>query len=304
VAWTATILVYLILLGRCLPPSTGSVDGKELTRRLVRMGVTLMASGASVTIYTHSDKLILGYFRSVAEVGQYAIARNIVEVSLFPTFAAVMVLRPALASRFARGERRSCGRTMVHAFRFGLALGGLYFLLYRHYFPALLVWIYGGSYSDAASLLSPFLGVVLARGLGAAILPGLLAAERTGWYALLTAFSALANFLLDLWAIPRWGARGAVFATLTSYGFLVLIGWWLLAKLFSMPVERGDWKRLGGIGMAVLVSLGAVRWLGEGATGAGALWRAALVAALYVGTLWLFGGLLPPGEEDRKGRMA
>ena len=98
-------MVFSFLLRRYLPPhAPGEGDHARMRRRLIAMSVPLAISSASVTIYSQVDKLVLGYFDNLHEVGQYSLARAVMEVALFPAFALVTTLRPALASRFTRGD--------------------------------------------------------------------------------------------------------------------------------------------------------------------------------------------------------
>lgn len=191
---------------------------------MLALSVPLAVSSASVTIYSQMDKLMLGYFDGVAEVGQYAVARAVTEVSLFPSFAFVMTLRPALASRYATGDVGACVGLIRNALRVSLVFGVLFAAVYAVLAERLMVLIYSEEFRYAGSLMSVFLVVLVLRSLGAMVLPALVAAERTKSYAYLTTISAVINFGLNLVLIPRFHAWGAVAATIVSYGVLLVAG--------------------------------------------------------------------------------
>jgi hypothetical protein len=102
-AWLVGIAAFSLLLRRYLPKiSEGHSEHGPIRRRLLAMTIPLAVSSASVAVYTQVDKLVLGYFDNVEEVGQYSIARRDAR-SLFPPLALVttFVLHSALRARRA-----------------------------------------------------------------------------------------------------------------------------------------------------------------------------------------------------------
>jgi O-antigen/teichoic acid export membrane protein len=253
--WLIALAVFAVLLVRYLPAAGKPRDVPAgMTRRLMALSIPLAVSSASVTVYSQMDKLMLGYFDGVEEVGQYAVARSVTEVSLFPAFAFVMTLRPALASRYASGELEACGGLIRGALRLSLIFGVLFAVVYTVLAEPLLAWVYSSEFAYAGRILGVFVWVLILRSLGSLILPALVAAERTRFYAYLTAFSAVMNFGLNLALIPRYHARGAVVATIVSYGVLLVLG---LRKTFGIFGVRPGISALGGAVRTVLAGVGA-----------------------------------------------
>jgi O-antigen/teichoic acid export membrane protein len=235
-AWAVAILVFGVMLMRYLPEADRgkSTSTGFTTRRLMALSVPLAISSASVTVYSQMDKLMLGYFNGVEEVGQYAVARAVTEVSMFPAFALVMTLRPALASRYASGNLEECAGLIRNSLHLSLVFGVLFAAVYAVFAEPLMVLVYSGEFRYAGSLMSVFLVVLLLRSLGALVLPALVAAERTRLYAYLTATSAVINFGLNLALIPRYRAWGAVVATIVSYGVLLVGGLRETFRIFTV----------------------------------------------------------------------
>ncbi|MEE9271498.1 MAG: flippase [Candidatus Krumholzibacteria bacterium] len=258
-AWAVAIAVYVAMLMRFLPVEDAGPAREGLARRLLVLSVPLAVSSASVTIYSHMDRLMLGYFSGIEEVGQYAVARNISEVSLFPVFALIMMLRPALASRFSGGDVTECAAIIRRSLRFSLVSGVLFAAIFAVFGLPLVTAVFSRDFSHAGGLMIFFAGVIVFRSIGAVILPSLVAAERTRVYAYLTAASAVLNFALNLVLIPKYQARGAVIATLVSYGVLLIVG------LHEVFVTYG--VRLSGRS----VSLG-LRTILAGSLAAGIVW--------------------------------
>lgn len=293
-AWLLAIGLYAWLLNSYLPQSEPSREPPAILRRLVALSATLALSGASVTIYSHTDRLMLGYFVGVDEVGQFAVAKNTAEVSIFPVYAMVMMLRPALASRFSTDRIAESAVIIRNSLRYSFVSGVLFASILATLGVPLVRFVFSDEFTYAGGLMVFFVGVLLLRSVGAIILPALVAAERTRFYAYLTAATAVLNIVLNLVLIPAHQSRGAVVATILSYGLLMVLG---LREVFAR-------FRLS---MSLRAFSLAVRTILAGATASGALWWkthqmtpgwntlvwASLVAALYFVLIFAFrvGGL-------------
>jgi O-antigen/teichoic acid export membrane protein len=208
------------------------------------------------------DRLLLGYFSGMEEVGQYAVARNITEVSLFPAFAMVVMLRPALAARFSAGRLSECAGIIQHAIRFCFVVGVLFSAIFVALGADLVTFVYSDAFRPAGQLMVFFVGVVLVRSIGAVLLPALIAADKARVYAYLTAGSAVLHFSLNLFLIPRYQSRGAIIATIISYSLLLILGLGVMLAKYRIPISLAA------------VSVGA-RTILAGAIATGVIWRLA-----------------------------
>jgi O-antigen/teichoic acid export membrane protein len=296
-AWIAAIVVFAVLLGRHLPQADGVGRESKTVRRLMTLSVPLAVSSASVTVYSQMDKLMLGYFDGVEEVGQYAVARAVTEVSLFPAFALVMTLRPALASRYASGALGDCANLIKNSLRMSLVFGVLFAAVFAVLAEPLLTLVYSAEFRYAGEIMAVFVWVLVLRSLGALVLPALVAAEKTKLYAYLTTFSAITNFALNLVLIPRFHARGAVLATIISYSLLLAAGLRQTFRIFAVRIGFEDFSGAFRTVLAGAVA-SALFWFilervypGEDAVSAfpdaGVLLWVPALAGVYVALLWL-----------------
>lgn len=298
-AWVVGVVVFFVLLYRRLPATADPIEPATLARRLMALSLPLAISSASVTIYSQTDKLMLGFFDGVDEVGHYAVARAVSEVSLFPTFAVVMTLRPALASRFSSGALDECAALIRKSLRLLLAIGVLFGSVFAVLAVPLITFVVSQDFRYAGELMSVFLWVIVLKSLGAMVLPALVAAERTRLYAYLTASTAVVNFFLNLVLIPKFEAWGAVVATIVSYGLLLVFGLREVFKIFGVRLEKRAYLVAIRTVLAGVVA-GIVLWLilgqiqgGPLEKGAWVLVWACLLVAVYFALLILFKVVLP-----------
>jgi len=258
-AWTVAIVLFWALLLRYLPAADSAPDPGGHARKLLRLSTALAVSSASVTVYSQMDRLILGYFSGVWEVGQYTVARNIAEVSLFPVFAAMMMLRPALASRFSSGAVDECSGIIRKTLRYTFVSGIWFCMLFAALAVPLVTFVFSDKFEYSGRLLVFFVAVVAFRSVGAVILPALVAAGRSKLYAYLTMVSALLYFGLSVVLIPRLESRGAIIATILSYGVLMVIG---LREVFRSYRVGLGWRLLSLPFRTILagVAAGGVGW--------------------------------------------
>ncbi len=306
-AWLVGIAAFSLLLRHYLPEETPDEgDGAVIRRRLLAMSLPLAVSSASVTIYSQMDKLMLGYFDSLAEVGQYSIARAVMEVSLFPAFALVTTLRPALASRFSRGDTADCARLIRRSLRLSLVAGVLFGSVFVAMAVPLLSLVYTDKYRYAGELMAMFSWVVIIRSLGALVLPALLAADRIRTYAWLTAGAAVLNFVLNLVLIPKMHSRGAIIATIISYGLLLLFGMREVFSIFGVRVNAHS-LRTGLRTLLAGVLVAAALWLTIHRIGLGSgFWIIALAVVhvvLYAALVLAFRVIRPAEVRPMLGNL-
>jgi O-antigen/teichoic acid export membrane protein len=306
-AWVIGMVVFWFLLRRFLPPHTPEEgDHAAMRKRLLAMSIPLAISSASVTIYMQMDKLVLGYFDNLQEVGQYSLARSVMEVALFPAFALVTTLRPALASRYTRGDRAECAHLIKNSLRLSLIAGVLFGSIFLSLSVPLLSLVYSDQYRYAGELMAWFSWIVVIRSLGAMVLPALLAADKLRTYAWLTAGAAVLNFGLNLVLIPRMHSRGAIIATIVSYGLLLVFGLREVFETFGVRVS----PRAVGAGIRTLLAgtlVAAALWVImdrlHQPSGGWTIVLAVVHVTLYVLLVWAFRVMRPAEVRPMVGNL-
>lgn len=183
---------------------------------LLRESWPLAMAGLAIYVQAYADQLIIGAMLGSTELGQYAAAMRLVSVFAFvpmviQTVAAPEITRAKLADETLY-RRRLCN---LYRLMFGLFLiTALPLIVFG---PTAARLLYGASYAGTAALL-PWLGLRLFFTNFGVARSVFITNEGLFRFALLTAIvGALVNIGLNLWWVPRWGARGAIAASLASF---------------------------------------------------------------------------------------
>jgi O-antigen/teichoic acid export membrane protein len=188
----------------------------------LRASLPFAASNIFYVIYGHVDTIMLAGMRSAAEVGTYSAAYRLVGLTaLLPNAfsAALLPLAFALGAE-RRAELRQLFRINLRWLAVVAIPVALFLCLYA---PALAALLLGDEGRAAVPILRILSLQILLRFLSYAPADALYATGRETTRVRLQAAAALLNLLLNLIAIPRWGAAGAAAATLLTEAFILLL---------------------------------------------------------------------------------
>jgi O-antigen/teichoic acid export membrane protein len=183
---------------------------------LLRESWPLAVAGLAVYVQAYADQLVIGTMLGSAELGQYAAAVRLVSVFAFvpmvvQTVAAPEITRAKLADETLY-RRRLCNLYRLMFLLFSVVVVPLIFLG-----PYAAKLLYGSSYAGTAALL-PWLGLRLLFTIFGVARSVFITNEGLFRFALLTAVvGAVVNIGLNLWWVQRWGAIGAIAASIASF---------------------------------------------------------------------------------------
>jgi O-antigen/teichoic acid export membrane protein len=201
--------------------------------QLLTQAWPLALSGLAIGIYMRVDRVMIGEMLTPREVGLYATAATLSELLYFIPVAMAASLAPIVARSRDGGDDARYRRRMQSLYDFMALFGWAVAFGVALAAPYLFALLFSEAYSDAAAVLRihvfalPFVGLGLARSRW-------LVAEGHLRLSLVTTTSGLvANLLLNVWWIPRFGLNGAAWATVVSFA---VAGW---ASGFLSPTLRG-----------------------------------------------------------------
>ncbi len=184
--------------------------------------ISLAAQGA----YNDLDKTLLSRFVSDAVAGSYTAAYRVLDAAFVPMRALLYATYP----RFFREGKRGLEGSRAFALKllsWGLAAGGLGTALALGLAP-LLPTLLGSGYALSAAVLPLLAPILLFRALHYLAADALTGAGYQGLRSLVQVGIAFLNLGLNLWWIPLFGWKGAVWSSLASDGLLAAFLWLIL----------------------------------------------------------------------------
>jgi len=185
-------------------------------RSLVRSAIPMVLSGVVLMIYLRIDQVMLGALTSEAEVGFYAAAVRISEVWYFVPAAIVSSLFPRIVELRA-SDQSLFEQQLQRLYNLLAFLGYAVALPVTLLAPWLVQLLFGSAYQPAAPLLAVLIWAGLFANLTVARNAHFIALDWGRAQLWTASAGAIANILLNLLLIPRYGAMGAAGATCLSY---------------------------------------------------------------------------------------
>lgn len=253
---------------------------RSALRAQLTYGLPLALTLGLGALVATADRLLLQWFLGVAAVGAYAAGYDLAQQSLGLLLATVNTAAYPLAVHALERDGVGAAREqLAHngALIISLGLGGAAGLSVIG--PALVGVIVGAELRDDAARVLPWIA------LGAALSSikafhfdiAFHLARRSRWLVGTGAAAVIANVVLSLLLIPRFGLLGAAWASVAAFATGAAASAWFGRRVFQMPSLIP--LLAGGLVVALAAAAGAwlASWSVEGAPG--------LVLGLGVGTL-------------------
>ncbi|MEO0455217.1 MAG: flippase [Cyanobacteria bacterium P01_A01_bin.114] len=209
-------LVGTVILSRTLPSGLRTVqpDYRKIGGWL-RSVLPFILISATVLINTRADAIMLGALQNTEAVGIYTVVTRGADFVTLVLIVTNQSIRPKLARLYAAGQLQALQNLVTKTARL-TATAALPIALFLIVFGQWYLWLFGPDFLQGRTALA-LLGA--SQLLGATIGSVGLLLSMTGHErdtSICVAVSAIANILLNLLLIPRWGINGAAAATLAS----------------------------------------------------------------------------------------
>jgi O-antigen/teichoic acid export membrane protein len=235
-----------------VPP--GRMDW-QAGKAMFAYGVPLVIGNLAAWVLALSDRYLLGLLRGSIEVGVYSLSYNIADRSLMLLIGLFVMASTPIGMHIweERGPQDSMqfatGVTRLYLLACVPAAVGLSVL------SRLVVGILGGAaYAGGYRIMPCVVFGVLLFGVQQLYQFGLLFRQKTGFITLATVSAGLANVLLNVLLIPKYGYMAAGVVTLFSYALLLLLIVWFSRQFFAWSFP---WRSLFHVAVAS-VAMGAV----------------------------------------------
>jgi len=222
----AVTLSAVALLGARVAPR---LAGVRAMRPVAALAMRAMPVLVLPFLLLRSDILLLGWLRTAAETGLYAVAVQFADLlSLLPATASA-VLFPAMAIVRQRDARIAAVARSVLILLVGLASA----IVVTG--PWIIPAVFGAEFSPAYALVACLLPGVVMLGYQTVIAVYYTTAGYPRLIGLYWAIGLTINVILNLVTIPAFGAVAAALSSTLSYGLVA----WLVVRRFGRDTGRG-----------------------------------------------------------------
>lgn len=198
---------------------------KATVTRMANYGIPMMLWFFSSNMLDVGDRLLLHWFRSEKELGVYAVSYSmmggIVALLNLPINVAI---GPVLYNFWSQGKRREAAESIFDMSRMYIYLASMLTVTVSLFGPVLLTQLLGKDFRSGVDIIIPIMLARMVWGISMIGQKTLELNEKTKQLMQLALWSALANTLLNLVLIPRYGIYAAALTTLLCnilYGYLV-----------------------------------------------------------------------------------
>lgn len=189
----------------------------SLIKYYLKNGLALSLFGALGYILFGVDRILLGHFRSLNEVGIYSVASRIVGALMFLPGIFGASLYPYLAKKAVKNDSKTRFFKIFYKLIFlSLIIGIILSVIIYFLSPWLIIYLFGKEYLPAIDVLR-FLIWILVFLFPIALLDLFLISYHRQWLDFgITLIPAIVNLILNFMFIPSWGMFGAVLTSILS----------------------------------------------------------------------------------------
>ena len=190
-------------------------------KTILGVSLPMMLTSSMFLVMHWTDVIMLGMFRTEAEVGVYSVVLKMATLSAIPLFAINSIAAPKFAEFYMQGDMGGLGRFVRQSTKIVFWTTFPFILAYA-LFPQPILGVFGEGFGAGALAL-----LLLAAGQFTGAVSGSVGhlLNMTGRQNILQNILFVAtgiNILLNTILIPDYGINGAAFASLISMAFLNL----------------------------------------------------------------------------------
>lgn len=195
----------------------------DRARAFVRFALPLLPNSLLYWIVESSDRYILGVFRTLPEVAEYALAYTIGGTLLMIWSPVGMLIIPQAARMWEAGEQEKLARMMRLLIRAAIVVGAGAAMGLMGLAPELLLFLATPAYLSGSAIVGVIAIAYLFFLLASAYQSVLYLDGRTRTITVAFIACAAANLVLNLIFVPRFGTIAAASSTLVAYGLFCAV---------------------------------------------------------------------------------
>lgn len=206
---------YIILAGGT-PLNKGSNELPSVRiQALLRRGAPFLTSAISVALYARLDQLMIGEMIGDKSVAVYAVAMQFSSLWYLIGGTLITATRPGILALDPNGDAML--KRMQALFELSILLGIVACFVNIVFGYILILSMFGPAYRESYYVLFILSFSVVFVPLGGARTTYIIASSLERFYPITTFLGLVANIVLNLLFIPKYGALGAAFALVVSF---------------------------------------------------------------------------------------
>ncbi len=229
---------------------------KECIKEFFKFGSPFIISGLSVWLLLLSDRYILNFFKSSAEVGIYSVSYSMVDRSVALLYTILMLAaHPIIIYTWEEKGKEVTQKLIKDLSRYFFMICIPAFLgisvLSREIFAVLV----GKDFAESFKLVPFFAFCSFCGGLFQYVGKGFEIYKKTLLLAFIIFLSGALNVVLNILFIPQYGAVGAGIAKSISYAGLIILGIMMTRSFMPWQVSMKSILRISFAGSVMVVCL-------------------------------------------------
>ena len=259
ILWADVIssFVFVLALSPTLVRNLTFTFSSSMLRSAAAFGLPKVPHGLAHQILNFSDRKLIEIFLALSASGLYHIGYMLGTGVKFFLAAFELAWGPWVYAQLGKPDAaRTLARVATYAFAAAVACG-----LLNAVFGRELLWLMvKPDFHDAHSVIPIVVLAYVTQGVFALTSVGIGISKQTMHYPVMTLSAALANIILNILWIPRFGIEGAAWATVVGYGLMAVMGIYFGNKHYPIPYE---WSRLARIAAAAALAYGVSTLAGD-----------------------------------------
>lgn len=233
------ILSLWIIQKRLFPIFRSGIESAPIGKELFLYSWPLTLSTFTVLIFSHSDVLLLGYFKASEDVGIYSVALSIAILLGFVLRSFASIFFPVISELYAKEDISELSRVykVTTRWSFLITLPAFLFIIF---FSREILWLlFGSNYITGSTTL-----IILAFGFFLSTVAGLtgyvlnaIGKTKVTFGAMLS--GSLCNVGLNILLIPPFGIVGAAIGTAVGLVIRMTLGLFFLYRIMKIhPYDK------------------------------------------------------------------
>jgi len=247
--YTAIFLFVIVTI--VIFRKTGFGFSKIMLSKLLQFGLPIVPGTVASWMLTISDRYLLNWFTTSAEVGLYDIAYKL---GMIINMVLVMPFRTAwLPFVFSIQKKEEANKIYAGALTYFLFIATFIFLMISLFSKEIILIVTTSEYLNGAKAIPLISLAYIFFGLYYIVDIGILLKVKTIYYTIITGIGAVVNIGLNIIFIPKFGMMAAAVNTLIAYFLLFVLMYRVSGRIYPIGYEK--------IRILKIISVGLILYL-------------------------------------------